>query len=70
MWNKILSISVEIRDFRSEDEEWFLYTSIPPRRADSETLHVGAVQCTMPIWERWTELPPDYLPQYESKWNK
>lgn len=47
MWNKILSISVEIRDFRSEDEEWFLYTYIPPRRADSETLHVGAVQCQL-----------------------
>ena len=47
MWNKILSISVEIRDFRSEDEELFLYTYIPPRRADSETLHVGAVQCQL-----------------------
>lgn len=47
MWNKILSISVEIRDFRSEDEDFFGYTYIPPRRADSETLHVGAVQCQL-----------------------
>lgn len=47
MWNKILSISVEIRDFRSEDGDFFWYTYIPQRRADSETLHVGAVQCQL-----------------------